>query len=153
MDIFVSNQTLTNGIMSFNPVPENLKRGKTLDPYLRELLAEQDKYICLNQDKTLGNLQQRIAFVYGPLTKIWTAMEAEKESYLAEEGEANPLFEMSKLFDQVVLLLGQAMNSCSYIRRFNVLMSFLGDKKRVESMLQDNAAVFSDAWNMLFGSK
>ena len=117
------------------------------------MLAEQDKYICLNQDKTLGNLQQRIAFVYGPLTKIWTAMEAEKESYLAEEGEANPLFEMSKLFDQVVLLLGQAMNSCSYIRRFNVLMSFVGDKKRVESMLKDNATAFSDACNMLFGSK
>ena len=71
--------------MSFNPVPENVKRGKTLDPYLRELLAEQEKYICLNQDKTLGNLQQRIAFVYGPLTKIWTAMEGEKEFHLAEE--------------------------------------------------------------------
>ena len=85
MDTFVSNQTLINEILSFNPVPENLKWGKTLDPYLRELLAEQDKYIYLNQDKTLGNLQQRIAFVYGPLTKIWTAMEAEKESYLAED--------------------------------------------------------------------
>ena len=77
MDNFVSNQTLINEIMSFNPVPENLERGKILDPYLRELLAEQDKYICLNQDKTLGNLQRRIAFVYGPHTKVWTALEAE----------------------------------------------------------------------------
>ena len=66
MDNFVSNQTLINKIMSFNPVPQNLKRGKILDPYLRELLAKQDKYICLNQDKTLGNLQQRIAF------RVWT---------------------------------------------------------------------------------
>ena len=115
--------------MSFNPVLELLKRDKILDPYLRELVAEQGKYICLNQDKTLGNLQQRIAFAYGSLTKIWTAMEAEKESYLADEGETNPLFKMSKFFDQVVSLLGQAMNSCSYIRRFNVLMSFIGDKK------------------------
>ena len=144
MGNFVSNQTLINEIMSFNPVPENLKRGKILDPYLRELLAEQDKNICLNQDKTLGNLQQRIAFVHGPLTKIWTAMAAEEESYLAEEGETNPLFEMSKLFDQVFLLLGQAMNSCSYFRRFNVLMSFVGDKKRVKSMLKYNAAAFTD---------
>ena len=135
MDNFVSNQTLINEIMSFNPVPENLKRGKILDPYLRELLAEQDKYICLKQDKTLSNLQQRISFVYRPLTKIWTAMEAEKESYLAEEGETNPLFEMSKLFDQIILLLGQAMDSCSYIRRFNVLVSFVGDKKRHSWML------------------
>ena len=99
--------------MSFDPVPENLKKSKILDPYLIELLAEQDKYICLNQDKTLSNLQHRIAFVYEPLTKIWIAMEAEKESYVADEKETNLLFEMSKLFRQVILLLGQAMNSCS----------------------------------------
>ena len=80
-------------------------------------------------------------------------MEAEKESYLADEEETNALFEMSKLFDQVILLLGQAMNSCSYIRRFNVLMSFVGDTKRIESMLKDNATAFSDAGNMLFGPK
>ena len=83
MDNFRSNYTLIKEIMSFNPVPENLKKGKILDLYLRELPAEQDKYICLNHDKTLSNLQQRIAFVYGPLTKIWTAMEARKESFSA----------------------------------------------------------------------
>ena len=60
---------------------------------------------------------------------------------------------MSKHLDQVTFLLGQAMNSCSYIRRFNVLMSFVGDTKRIESMLKDNATAFSDAGNMLFGSK
>ena len=84
MDNFVSNQTLIGKIMSFNLVPENLKKDKILDPYVRELLAEQDKYICLNQDKTLSNLQQRIAFVFGPLKKIRTAMEAEKESYVVD---------------------------------------------------------------------
>ena len=58
MDNFDSSQTLIyNETMSFNPVPENLKKGKILDPYLRELPAEQDKYICLNQDKALSNLQ------------------------------------------------------------------------------------------------
>ena len=32
-------------------------------------------------------------------------------------------------------------------------MSFVGDKKRVESMTKDNATEFSDAENMLFGPK
>ena len=58
-------------------------------------------------------------------------MEAEKEPYLADEGETNPVFEMLKHFDQVILLLRQAMNSCSYIRCFNALIFFVGDKKRV----------------------
>ena len=45
MDNFVSNETLINEILSFNLEPENLKKGKILDPYLRKLLPEQDKYI------------------------------------------------------------------------------------------------------------
>ena len=91
MDNFVSNQTLINEIMSFNPVPENLKRGKILDPYLRELLAEQDKYICLNQDKTLDNLQQRIAFVYGPSQKFGLQWRPRKSLILQRKGKLTTL--------------------------------------------------------------
>ena len=80
--------------------------------------------------QTLSNLQQIIAFVYGSLTKIWTAVETEKESCVADEGKTNHLLEMSNIFDQVILLLKQAMNSCSYSRRFNVLMLFFEDKKK-----------------------
>ena len=47
-------------------MPEHLKRGKILDPYLRELLAEKDKYICLNQDKTLGNYNKELLFCMAP---------------------------------------------------------------------------------------
>ena len=67
-------------------------KDEILGPYLRELLPEQYKYICLNQNKTLSNLQQRIAFEYGPLTKICTGF------YFADKGESNPLLEISKLF-------------------------------------------------------
>lgn len=40
-----------------------------------------------------------ISFVYGPLTKILTAMEVEKECYVANKGVTNFLLEMSNLFD------------------------------------------------------
>ena len=40
-------------------------------------------------------------------------MDAAKESYVADEGGNNVLFEISKLFDQVILLLGQAVKLCS----------------------------------------
>ena len=93
--------------MPFNPQPE---KSKILDPYLRELLAEQDIYICLDQGKTLSNLQQNIVFMYRALTKICTAMDAEKGSYVGDEEETNPLFEISKLFYQIVSLLGQGMS-------------------------------------------
>ena len=67
-------------------------------------------------------------------------MKSENESYVEDERK-------------LPLLPGQAVNSCFCIRRLNVLMPVVGDKKRAESMLKDNAAAFSEAENMLFGSK
>ena len=100
-DNFASNQILINESMSFNSVPENLEKGKIPDPYLRELSPEHNKYVCLNLDKTLNNLQ-RIVFVYGSLTNIWTAMEAEKNLLLQVKGKLTPCLKcqnyLTKLF-------------------------------------------------------
>ena len=38
--------------------------------------------------------------------------------------------------DHVILLLGQAINTCAYIRIFNILMSLMRDKKKAEMMLK-----------------
>ena len=46
--------------------------------------------------------------------------------------------------EQLILLLGQAVNKCAYIRRFNTLMSFISDKKKFEMMPEDNAERHSD---------
>ena len=86
--------------------------------------------ICiLNQYKSLRNLHRRIYFGYGHLTKISTEMEAEEESHVSDEGEANLLLEMSNLFEHFMFFLEQTMNLCSYIGHFNVLMSFLVENK------------------------
>ena len=44
--------------------------------------------------------------------------------------DAHPLMLISRSLDQAALLLGQSMNTCSYIRRFNILMYFVNDKKK-----------------------
>ena len=60
---------------------------------------------------------------------------------------------MYYLMDQVFLLLGQVINSFAYIRRFNILMSFMSDKKKIEMMLKQNAESFRDNEKKLFGPK
>ena len=55
--------------------------------------------------------------------------------------------------NKVILLLDQAVNRCAYIRRFNVLMLFMNDKKKAEMMLKENAGGFRDNEKMLFESK
>ena len=127
--------------MSANPIPSNTRGDFLLDPYLTKFLSEQGKRFPLNQDQSLVYLKRRISFIYGPLNKIWTASEAEKEALSNENSEISPyeenrLITTSYLMDQVILLLGQAINTCAYIRIFNILMSLMRDKKKAEMMLK-----------------
>ena len=46
------------------------------------------------------------------------------------------------------ILFGQAVNTW-----FNILLSFMSEKKKVEMMLEKNAEAFNDNAKMLFGSK
>lgn len=92
------------------------------------------------------NIQQRISFTMGPLCRLWSLMEGEKTSLSSspdvDQNQLESINMMSQLFDQTILLLGQAYNSCSYLRMFNVLMSFIPDKKKVESMLKEMSSSF-----------
>ena len=152
IDTFITNQSLKENILVENPVPANVHGCKKLDSFVREMLVEQNKTICMSQEKSLANLQQRIENIYEPLSKVWSAIEMEKVN-VDNENEEDLIFTMSSLFDQTILLLGQAVNSCAYIRRFNILMSFMTDKKKVEGILKENAAVFAESDDNLFGEK
>ena len=80
-------------------------------------------------------------------------MKAEKEVFGGGSEDESSLADILSLFDQVILLLDQAMNTCSYICRFNILMAFLGDKKETEAILKDNASAFTEAKDTLLGPK
>ena len=67
--------------------------------------------------------------------------------------EENPLITISYLMDQVVLFLGQAVHPHADIRRFNILMSFISDKKKVEMLLKENTEAFRDNEKALLGPK
>ena len=77
---------------------------------------------------------------------------------LNENSEINPeeenlLITISYLMDQVVLFLGQAVNTRAHIRRFNILMSFISDKKKVEMLLKEHTEAFRDNEKTLLGPK
>ena len=62
--------------------------------------------------KVIGNLQQMIYFVYDAFCLNWSAIEMGKEAYSPKEmSETYSLSEISELFDQLVLLLTQTINS------------------------------------------
>ena len=120
--------------MATNSIPSNVKREFILDLYLRKLLVDKGKRFTLNQDESLSNLQLGITFVYGPLSKMLTALQAEKEAFSNEilkisPNEENPLIPTQYLMDPTILLLGQAVFKCSYMK-FHILTLFVIDKKK-----------------------
>ena len=106
-DIFILNQTLSNNILSQNSVPACVKRAKSLDTYLKQLLQKQDQRICLSQDKSLANVQERNSIVYDPLWCIWLVIQEEEEACplsppppLEKISGDHSLPEISNLFNQ-----------------------------------------------------
>ena len=46
-----------------------------------------------------------------------------------------PLADISQLLDKVLILLGQSVNTCKYVQRFDILMTLVNDKKEVETLI------------------
>ena len=88
----------------------------------------------------------------GSSQKFGLQWRLRKSLMLQMKGKLTPYWKCQNSLTKLFYFF-EAMNTCSFIRRFNFLMTFVGDKKRVESMLKDNATVFSNAENMLFGPK
>ena len=57
------------------------------------------------------------------------------------------------LVEQVILLLGQASLSVSYIRRVNILKMIMKDPRKANTMLKENENVLRDYKTHLFGKK
>ena len=155
---YVSDKVLKERILDENPVPENVIRTKKLDSFLKELLEEKGKKFCIKADTNLMNIQDRIRYVFGPLSKVWTMVEEEKEAvfqHAADDPEMQESVESVKdsctLVEQIVTLLGQAMNSLSYQRRHNILSALSVDKAKAKELLKEEKDSIDKDEHFLFG--
>ena len=121
--------------MNFHPAPSNLRVVPELDGYIRTILSNNNKAITLSNDKTLKGIQEKIQYLFGPLLKIWCAIDQDKELHPENEN----ILEISQTMDQAVLLLGQVQNTVSYHRRENVLSTLIDTSIRVKEILKNQS--------------
>ena len=81
-----------------------------------------------------------------------------KKALSNENSEINPEEKKSliTIFDgpgNFIAWPDQAVDISAYIRRFNILMSFMSDKEKVKMTLKENSEAFRDNEKMLFGPK
>ena len=157
---FVKDSDLQESILIDNPVPSNIVRTKRLDTAFKEILEEQHKKAILFNEDVLINIQNKVFNVYGPLTKLWATMEAEKTELVEASGQDQLTFDsiehvnkVSTGFEQTITLLGQAVNAIVYQRRLSALTSIFNDRKKAKELLSDKKEMMDEDKDRLFGSK
>ena len=150
LKIHVPEKDLKDNIVNFHPAPSNLRVVPELDGYIRTILSNNNKAITLSNDKTLKGIQEKIQYLFGPLLKIWCAIDQDKELHPEDEN----ILEISQTMDQAVLLLGQVQNTVSYHRRENVLSTLIDTSIRVKEILKNQSNDLNLSSNkFLFGEE
>ena len=133
-----------------------MKETQKLDGRIREHLSDNKKLPNLNQEKTLKGTQEKVASILGPLTRLWNIMEAEREALPDSNNDeaTSGHMEIATLFEQSILLIGQAFNAVTYYRRLNILDTLIDNSIRVKEILKERSLDLEDMENpYLFGEK
>ena len=82
-------------------------------------------------------------------------MKAEQETFSDYDDEATSgHMEIATLFEQSILLLGQAFNAITYRRRLNILNTLIDNSIKVKEVLKERSLDLDDMESpYLFGEK
>ncbi|XP_066912059.1 uncharacterized protein [Clytia hemisphaerica] len=148
--LHVTDKDIKDSIIYENPVPTNLKQVPELDGYIRTILANNHKTLTLKSEKTLKLIQEKIFLAFGPLMKIWYAVDQDKIQNPDDESTKH----LSHLLDQTILVLGQVQNAMNYHRRENVLSTLIDSSTRVKDILKNQSQELNlPNNNKLFGEE
>ena len=150
-DTYIKETDLIKAVLNKSPVPENINPVKTLDDFVKDILKDKKKQKDLDFDNVLEKIQGRNQSVIGPLSKIWTAVEPARLSQ--EDSVEVNLKEIQEFVEQAVLLLGQASNSISYYKRFNMLLGPTNSPQQSKQILREDSELLQKNDKNLFGKK
>ena len=150
-DTYIKETDLIKVVLIKNPVPENINLVKTLDDFVKCILKDKKKQKDVDFDNVLEKAQGRNRSVMGPLLKIWTAVESARLSQ--KDSVEVDLKEIQEFVEQTVLLLGQALNSISYYRIFDMLLALTNSPPQSKQMLREDSELLQMNNKNLFGKK
>ena len=132
-----------------------MKGTQNSDEYIKELLSNNRRLSTLNQEKQLKGTQEKIASILGPLIRLWNIMESEWEALPDNDDEATSgQLEIATLFEQSIILRGQAFNAVTYHRHLNILNALIDNSIKVKETLKERSFDLDDRENpYLFGEK
>ena len=83
-------------------------------------MTENKRTLTLTHEKFLKAMQENVLHILGPLSRLWLIMKNEKlSSSRCGDEEVREMTAISSLFEQTMLLIGQAFHSVTYYRKQN----------------------------------
>ena len=127
MPKFVQDRNLKDSILNENPVPTNITKLRKLDEYYKELLEENSAKSELALDSTQEKIQSKTLNIMWSLSKLFSRFD----QVLAQENNMLQLDlnELTQYLEQSMMVVGQAFNVITYIRRLNVHSAVKDEQK------------------------
>ena len=149
MTKFINEKTIVDTVLLDNPVPPNITKPFKMDDFFRELLDERRRKSELSLDSVLEKIQQKTVNVFGPLSKVWLAVE---NALASKDNQPQiSLEDMAQQVEQTILLLGQTFNALTYQRRLSALSAVMLDHKKAQATLKEQSHLLEDSGACLFG--
>ena len=122
MSKYVNDKGLKEKIRTENPFPTNIDKVKVMDEFLKGIMKDKMKSNEIILDSILEKVQKKTRDIFGPLARMWDYLEnvVKKPSDEGESVSVN-LEGLLSYTQQTVLVLGQALNTVSYHRKYNAL--------------------------------
>ena len=109
-------------ILTESPVPTNIDKVKVMDEFFKGIMKDKKKSNEILLDSILEKVQKKTRDIFGPLARMWDYLENVVKTP-SDEGESVSvnLEGLLSYTQQTVLVLGQALNTVSYRRKYNAL--------------------------------
>ena len=148
---FRSDKEIDEDILLKNQVPINIKTTPKVDQFVQSILTERHRKDHVF-DGSLARLSKKITDIFGPLSKVWEAIEAVTDGIVTlQELEMK---NVTKYLRLTVLLTGQAINAITFHRRRTLLRALIEDDEKAGTMLRKNySEELKDNGDLLFGDE
>jgi hypothetical protein len=140
--VFIPEKDIQDRILHKNPVPKDIQEAPKMDVVTLGVLEKKNKPYTIAKDSSLRRVDTKIREVYGPFARIWNALDGAIVQDRMRPVQLD-LDQMLEWCEQTSIMLGQASNTVSYLRR-KLLLSNITSDKVVKSLMSAHKDVFEE---------
>ena len=140
--VFFAEKDIQEQVLDLNPVPKDIMEAPKMDVVTLGVLERKNRTHTIAKDTSWRRVHTKIRDSFGPFARIWHAIDG-----ACTKDNLRPihldLTQLRTYCEQTALLLGQAANTVSHLRR-KALLSNITSEKVAKSLMTSHKKVFEE---------